>query len=462
MKRIFLSVALVAITFANAQKKEIAAAVKAIDSGDLTTAKSQITAAESMMGDKTYLLEPSVLEQYYYVKGLSLLKSGNALDGATYLAKISDLGKSKIYVGKDSEKNKVYYVGEKARDASGVEGLKIEMYTPTLVGKIGAAISPMSEASNKAAADAFNAKNFVVAAPKFREVYNLLKAAGQDNKLYLYYSGLSYAQTDNKAEAINIYNQLIDSGYTGAETTYTAINKKSGKVENLDKSSWELYKKMGEGSDYNGFKTEVSASLEPEFYETGAELLLDANRGDEAVALLDRGMKKFPKNLKLADLQGRAYLKAGKTDEFTTNLRSQIAKNPTEPINYYNLGIMLSKDPAKNAEAVEAFKKSVELKPDYADAWQNLAYLMIGDDAKAVDEINAARKVKNNEVATKLLDERRKRAAAAVPYAEKWYQVDTKNIEAVRLLRGLYQTGKNDVKVAEFKAKEEALKAVQK
>lgn len=462
MKKVFLSVALVGITFANAQKKEISAAEKALDAGDITTAKSQIAAAEGLMGDKTYLLEPSVLEQYYYVKGLSLLKSGNALEGATYLAKINDLGKSKIYVGKDSSKNKVYYVGESAKTASGVEGLKEESYKPTLVGKIGAAISPISEAANKTAADAFNSKNYAVAAPKFQEVYNLLKAAGQDNKLYLYYAALSYAQTDKKAEAIQIYNDLINSGYTGSETTYTAVNKKSSKVENLDKSAWELYKKMGEAGDYNNFKTEVSPSKEPEFYETNAELLLDKDRNDEAVALLDKGIKKFPTNVRLADLQGRAYLKAGKTDEFTKNLRDQIAKNPTEPINYYNLGIMLSKDPTKNTEAIEAFKKSVELKPDYADAWQNLAYATIGDDSKAVDDINAARKAQKTELATKLLSDRRNRAAAALPYAEKWYQSDSNNIEAVRLLKGLYQTGKNDAKSAEFKAKEEAMKAAQK
>lgn len=462
MKKVFLSVALVGITFVSAQKKEISAAVKAIEAGDVAGTKTQLTSAESLMGDKTYLLEPSVLEQYYYAKGLSLLKSGNALEGATYLAKISDLGKSKIYVGKDGAKNKVYYVGESAKAASGVEGLKEESYTPALVGKIGAAISPISEAANKAAADAFNSKNYAAAAPKFQEVYNLLKAAGQDNKLYLYYAALSYAQTDKKAEAIKIYNDLIDSGYTGAETTYTAVNKKSGKVENLDKSAWELYKKMGEAADYNNFKTDVSESKEPEFYETNAELLLDANRNDEAVTLLDKGIKKFPANVRLADLQGRAYLKAGKTSEFTKNLRDQIAKNPTEPVNYYNLGIMLSKDPATLPQAMDAFKKSVELKPDYADAWQNLAYATIGDDSKAVDDINAARKAQKTELATKLLNDRRARAAAALPYAEKWYQSDLKNIEAVRLLKGLYQTGKNDAKAAEFKAKEEAMNATQK
>ena len=53
MKKIFLSVALVSIAFASAQKKEIAAAVKAIDSENLAEAKNQIAAAEALIGNKT-------------------------------------------------------------------------------------------------------------------------------------------------------------------------------------------------------------------------------------------------------------------------------------------------------------------------------------------------------------------------------------------------------------------------
>jgi hypothetical protein len=88
MKKIFLSVAMLTIAFAFGQKKEIAAAVKAIDAGDTATANSQISAAESTMGSKTFLLEPAVLEQYYYAKGMSLLKAGKNAEGATYFASL--------------------------------------------------------------------------------------------------------------------------------------------------------------------------------------------------------------------------------------------------------------------------------------------------------------------------------------------------------------------------------------
>ena len=182
MKKIFLSAALLAVAFAFGQKKEIAAAVKAIDAGDIATTNAQIAQAESAMGNKTYLLEPALLEQYYYAKGLALLKAGKTAEGATYLSKINDLAKNKIFVGKDDSKNKVYFVGKAAADQSGIQGLKEESYVPTLTNKLAGAVNPVIESANKAALNAYNAKKYGEAAPKFQEVYNLLKAAGQDNK----------------------------------------------------------------------------------------------------------------------------------------------------------------------------------------------------------------------------------------------------------------------------------------
>ncbi len=462
MKKIFLSAAMLTVAFAFAQKKEIAAAVKAVDAGDVATTSAQLAQVESTIGNKTYLLEPALLEQYYYAKGLSLLKSGKTAEGATYLAKINDLAKNKIYVGKDSSKSKVYYVGKAAADASGVQGLKEESYNPTLVAKLGASLNPTIEAANKAAVNAYNAKNYVAAAPKFKEVYDLLKAAGQDNKKYMYYSGLTYALGDKKTEAAEIYRDLIDSGYTGIETTYTAKNKKTGEVENLDKTSWDLYKKMGASGEYADFKTEVSPSIEQELYETTVALLLDSGKPDEALALLDKGIKKFPNNAKLAELQGTAYFKAGKTEEFVNNLKAQLAKNPNDANNWYNLGVLQSKNPATAADAEASYKKAVQLKPDFTQAYQNLTYLTMGDDAKAIDDYNAARKAGKTEQANKIIEARRARLAATLPYAEKWYQYDNNNLDAVTLLKGLYLSNKNEAKHQEFKAKEAALQATQK
>ena len=119
---------------------------------------------------------------------------------------------------------------------------------------------------------------------------------------------------------------------------------------------------------------------------------------------------------------------------------------------------MVSKDPAKQEEALGYFKKAVELDPKFANAWQNLVYVTIGDDEKTIDEYNKLRKSGKIEAANKVIEARRKRLAEALPYAEKWYESDPNSIDAVSQLKGLYTSLKNEAKAKEFRAKEESMK----
>ncbi|MCD9615569.1 tetratricopeptide repeat protein [Chryseobacterium gleum] len=320
--------------------------------------------------------------------------------------------------------------------------------------KDAAALNAQLQEANKVAMDAYNAKNYAAAAPKFIEVYDLLKANGQDNKIYMYYAGLSHALANNSDQSIKIFTDLVNSGFTGVETTYTAKEKKTGQVVNLDKATWELMKK---NSDYTDFKTEQTKSIESDLYETLASLLLNA-KSPEALPVIEKGLAKFPNNAKLKEAQTTAYLQSGNTDKFVSGLKEQLAKNPNDATNWYNLGVMQAKNPATVNDALEAFKKAVELKPDFSDAYQNLVYTTIGDDAKVVADINALRKDKPDE-ASKLIDARRERFAKALPYAEGWYKVAPKSLDAVTTLKEIYVVTKNMDKVKEMKAKEAELSA---
>ena len=460
MKKIILSVALVAFSFSFAQKKEIAAAYKAIEANDNATANSQIAAADAVLGGKTYLLEPSILEQYYYAKGLGLLNTGKVSEGAAVLAKISELGKNKIYTGKNAEKQKVYYVGKATADASGVANLKEESYAPTTTGALGNKINPLLTKANDEAMAAYNAKNHELAGAKFLEVNNLLNAAGSDEKLYKYYAAIAYNQAKKYDEASNIYSELIKEGYTGVKTEYKAKNKKTGQIDNIDKNSWDLFKKMGAAGDYTDFTTSSTPSVEQEIYESAVALLIETQKYDEALTIIDKGLAKFPDSKILNEQKGTVYFKSGKLDQFVANLKDQVAKNPTDKVNWYNLGVLTSKDPSKTAEAEGYFKKSLEIDPNYKDALQGMIYnVYVNGDDKAIDAIDTARKAKKMDLFNKLLAERRDRLTKAIPYAEKYYSLDPKNLEIVSLLKGLYQTARNDVKFQEMKAVEAALKA---
>ena len=312
------------------------------------------------------------------------------------------------------------------------------------------------EATNKAAMDAYNAKNYSEAAPKFLELYNLLKTNGQDDKTYMYYSGLSYALANNLDESIKIYTELINSGYTGVQTQYTAKDK-TGKVEYLNKEIWETLKKTG-SKEYTDYKTEQTKSVEPDLYETLSTLLLNAKKNDEALALIEKGLVKYPNSAKLKEYHGSALYATGKTDQFMKNLKDQLSTNPNDATNWYNLGVLQSKNSATVNDALESFKKALEINPKMSNAHQNLVYTTIGDDAKAVEDINKIRK-SDPDKATDLIEARKERFGKALPYAEKWYETEPNNIDAVQVLKEIYQMLRNQPKANEMKVKEEALQA---
>lgn len=310
------------------------------------------------------------------------------------------------------------------------------------------------QAANQAAMDAYNAKNYTVAAPKFIELYDLLKANGQDNKIYMYYAGLNYALSNNLEQSEKIYTDLINSGFTGVETQYTAKDK-AGQVLNYDKVTWDALKKAGSG--YTDFKAEQTPSVEGDLYETLASILLNAKKNDQALAIIEKGLAKFPNSAKLKEYQGSALFATGNNDKFIGNLKEQLAKNPNDATNWYNLGVMQLKAEPNGTEWIASFEKATQLKPDMKEAYQNLVFGILGDDEKDIAEITAAKKAGKDDVITKLIDKRKVKINKAIPYAEKWVQAAPTDVDALSTLRTFYINVKNNDKAAEIKKKIDAL-----
>lgn len=456
MKKIVLSLALVSASFAFAQKKEIQNAFKAVEKGDVSTANTELAKADAILNGQLHFLEPSVLEEYYYTKGVAHIKASKTSEGAIFLGKINDL--KTIFVGKNSDKKKVFYVGREAAEKSGLSELKMESYTPKTTEKVNSFVNPLLKSASDEAYKAYQAKNYNKAAEKYEEVYNLLKAVGNEDKTYLYYAGINYQAAGKNNEAIDIYNSLINSGYTGVTTQYLATDVKTGQVQSFDKNSFELIKKSG-SNEYKDLKTQSTPSVELELYESNIRLLVDAARYDEALVLIEKGLKKFPNNQRLSELQGIAYYRSGKTAEFIQNLKNQVAKNPNDKESWYNLGFLQSQDNATLADAEKSFKKALEIDGNYVLALQGLAYAVhLKDDEKTLEQIRAFQKTKKINEMNKLMEKRRETFKKALPYLEKWHSIEPKNVEVVSTLKGIYMNLDNMDKYNHFKKLEDSLK----
>lgn len=88
---------------------------------------------------------------------------------------------------------------------------------------------------------------------------------------------------------------------------------------------------MKKSPDYADFKTETSKSVEEELYETAVALMLDDNKNSEAVALIEKGLAKFPNNAKMNDLKLSAYSRTGDSSKLEQTIKEAVAK--TQGIN---------------------------------------------------------------------------------------------------------------------------------
>ena len=118
---------------------------------------------------------------------------------------------------------------------------------------------------------------------------------------------------------------------------------------------------------------------------------------------------------------------------------------------------MQAKSSKGTKDAIDSFKKALTLDPKMDNAHMNLVYTIMGDDDKAVKEINELRKTNKMDEATDKIESRKARFEEAIPYAEKWYSINPNNLEAVQTLKGLYNVTKNHAKVKEMTEKEAEL-----
>jgi tetratricopeptide (TPR) repeat protein len=126
------------------------------------------------------------------------------------------------------------------------------------------------------------------------------------------------------------------------------------------------------------------------------------------------------------------------TENYQKLIKEALAKNPNDEILLFNLGVT-SANAGQLVDAENYYKKVIELKPTYVDAYLNLADLILKPDAKIVEEIN---KLTNSDKDLKKYDalklDRQKLFNKAMPFLEKAHELDPKNEVVKSNLKSVY------------------------
>jgi tetratricopeptide (TPR) repeat protein len=95
-----------------------------------------------------------------------------------------------------------------------------------------------------------------------------------------------------------------------------------------------------------------------------ANLLMDADRDDDAAALLDSSINTFPNDIQLLFLRSVLSTERNDLAQMEHDLRKIIALDPSSPVAYNSLGYTLADRTDRVEEAYELIQRAVELSPD--------------------------------------------------------------------------------------------------
>jgi len=201
----------------------------------------------------------------------------------------------------------------------------------------------------------------------------------------------------------------------------------------------------------------------PSIYSTLADIYRIEKNMDSAMAILKEGMALYPDNLQLFLTETNIYLSANETDKALQNLRTGIEKDPNNSSIYMVLGTIydkISQDSGKTPEernngfneAVIAYSKAMEIKPDYFDAAYNLGALYVNKAASILDEANKLPLDATAEF-DKLAKEAEDYLEKAIPNLEKASTLQPNDLNTLYSLKQIYARKKMNDKVKEVNAK---------
>jgi tetratricopeptide (TPR) repeat protein len=125
-----------------------------------------------------------------------------------------------------------------------------------------------------------------------------------------------------------------------------------------------------------------------------ASLAVEMGKPDEAISATEAIVKEHPDDAEAWVVLGGLYADKGQLDRSEQAFRKVVDLDPANAAQtFYNIGVVISNKPdltdAENRRVVEALRKAVDLKPDYAAAHRELAFALLrgGDAATARKEL---------------------------------------------------------------------------
>ena len=299
---------------------------------------------------------------------------------------------------------------------------------------------------NSAIADS-KADKHAAGAKKLYDAYLLDKK----DTINLYYAASTYVNAKEYETAYNAYDELKKLNYSGKGTNFYAVNKINGE-EQIFSTAKERDQMVKLGT-HEKPRNEELPSKRGEIYKNMALILVQNGKVAEAKKAIAEARVANPEDKTLILTEANLYLDTKDFDTYKKLITEVLAQSPNDADLVFNLGVISYN--AKNlVEAETYYKRAIEIKPDYVNAYLNLAILKLDADKKLFEEIQ---KLGNSEKDNKRYEVLKKQRevvfTSALPYLEKASELDGTNEEVKGTLLSVYRALEMTEKAKALKAK---------
>lgn len=194
---------------------------------------------------------------------------------------------------------------------------------------------------------------------------------------------------------------------------------------------------------------------DPAIYAVLANLYFSQNQEEEAVGTLEQGLEMFPGNKDLMITELNYYLQRGEAAEVIDKIEASTQADPQNKSLWFALGVAYSEiDSASAAE--EAYKKALEIDPNYYDANINMGVIAIDNANKIVQEANKIPQENVDEYEAKI-EEYKEGLQGALTFLEKAYSSGQKDRNLLSTMREIYVKLGDSARAEELSKEMEAL-----
>jgi tetratricopeptide (TPR) repeat protein len=418
-KYVILASALLISVATFAQKDQIKDAEKALKNGDAKSAISILDAADYLITNA----KDTEQAQYYFVKGnayLDIAKKG--VEEGKNLLLAAEAYKKLIETEKASGKTK--FSTQAAASITDIKGRLI----------------------NGAIADS-KANKHADGAKKIYDAYQLDKK----DTINLYYAASTYVNAGDFTAALPLYEELKRLNYSGKGTTYLATNKLSGEDNAFATANErDLAVKIG---THKKPRVEVSPSKRGEIYKNISLILVQNGKTEEAKKAITEARAANPEDTSLILTEANLYLETKDYETYKKLIGEVLKNNPNDADLLFNLGV-ISGNAKNTADAEKYYTKVIEIKPDYTNAYINLAALKLEDEKPIIDEMNKlGTSAKDMKRYDELKAKRNNLFKSTIPYLKKASELDPKNEDISKTLLNVYSALEMTAEYKALKAK---------